>query len=164
MLVCEAPELVPWRPDFSTSGQDDPDWTKLVCGGIELCNTLEAANWTDEWAVQVDVCDACGYIHCRSGGWVHVSRLGSHVLWTPPDIAPHEYRVSRNGRPAISAGTARSRSRSSSGNGGASRSLRCPLRPASSGRAETTCAAPGAGPSGSSCWRRRPTRRRMRPP
>ena len=99
MLVCEAPELVPWRPDFSTSGQDDPDWTKLVCGGIELCNTLEAANWTDEWAVQVDVCDACGYIHCRSGGWVHVSRLGSHVLWTPPDIAPHEYRVSRNRPP-----------------------------------------------------------------
>jgi hypothetical protein len=54
-----------------------------VCEGIELCNTLEAANWSDEWGGQVDVCDACGYIHCRSGGWV-----------------PHEYRVSRYRPPA----------------------------------------------------------------
>jgi hypothetical protein len=29
MLVCDAPELVQWRPDLSTSGHDDPDWTKL---------------------------------------------------------------------------------------------------------------------------------------
>jgi hypothetical protein len=94
-LVCDAPELVRWRPDFSNSEQDDPDWTKLVCGDVELCNTLEAANWTDEWAVQVEVCAECGYVHCSSGGWVHVSRLGRHLLWTPAEVDPEdEYAVS----------------------------------------------------------------------
>ena len=84
MLVCEAPELVSWRPDFSTSGQHDPDSTKLVCGGVELCNTLEAPNWT-ELVVQVMVCEACGYVGCSSGGWVRVSRIGGHLLWTASD-------------------------------------------------------------------------------
>ena len=98
MLVCEAPELVSWRPDFSSSGQADPSWTKLVCGGEEICNTLEGANWTDTWAVQVEVCRECGYVGCSSGGWVHVSRLGGHLLWTPAEIdlddqdADWEYR------------------------------------------------------------------------
>jgi|GEM_PF-5881716 len=90
MLVCEAPELVSWRPDFSSSEQPDPSWTKLVCGGEEICNTLEAADWTDTWAVQVEVCAQCGYVGCSSGGWVHVSRLGGHLLWTPAEIDPRD--------------------------------------------------------------------------
>jgi hypothetical protein len=58
MLVCEAPELV-----------SRPDWTSLVCGDVELCNSLEAPNWT-ELVVQVLVCEACRQVGCTSGARV----------------------------------------------------------------------------------------------
>jgi hypothetical protein len=99
MLVCETPQLVRWKPDFSSSEQEDPDWTKVVCGGVEVCNTLEGANWTEDWAVQVEVCAACGVVHCASGGWVHVSRLGHHVLWTRAEVDFEDEDASREYRP-----------------------------------------------------------------
>jgi hypothetical protein len=99
MLVCETPELVTWRPDFSSSGQADPRWTKLVCDEEELCDSLEVANWTDSSAVQVEVCPQCGVVGCSSGGWVRVSRLGRHLLWTPAEIDPGDRDVEWEYRP-----------------------------------------------------------------
>ena len=86
MLVCDRPALVTWSPDFSTSWQADPLWTKLLCGDLEVCNSLEAAEWDAAPGVQVVACEACGITQCAAGGWVHVSRLGRHVLWTPLEL------------------------------------------------------------------------------
>lgn len=102
MLVCETPRFVRWQPNFSSSGQENPDWTKLVCGGVELSNAVTWVEWfdKDEPAVQVQLCEACGIPGCQSGGYVHVSRLGKHVLWTHPRIdesdsfASYQYRPS----------------------------------------------------------------------
>jgi hypothetical protein len=113
VLVCSAPEFIPWRPDFSSSEQASPDWTRLFCGGVQLSNAVNAVDWFDQPAVQVDLCESCGFAGCESGGYVHVSRLGNHVLWTRPHIdendpfEAYQYRaaepVRRNGGVAISA-------------------------------------------------------------
>jgi hypothetical protein len=76
-----------------------------------LTNAIDAVDWFDEPAVQIELCEACGYAHCASGGYVHVSRIGHHVLWTAPDIdlddpvEPSQYRpsepVRRHGAVAI---------------------------------------------------------------
>jgi hypothetical protein len=87
VLVCAAPELVPWRPDFSSSEQGSPPWTRLVCNGEQLTNAINAVDWLDkEPAVQVELCECCGFAGCTTGGYVHVSRLGSLLLWTPPHV------------------------------------------------------------------------------
>ena len=87
MLVCTAPEFLAWRPDFSSTEQASPHWTRVVCGGEQLTNALNAVDWlNEETAVQVELCESCGFAGCESGGYVHVSRLNSHVLWTPPHI------------------------------------------------------------------------------
>jgi hypothetical protein len=76
MLVCDAPEFVAWRPDFSSSGQTDPHWTRLVCKGEQLSNALDFVDWLDdELGTQVVLCEACGYTGCEFGGYVYVSRL-----------------------------------------------------------------------------------------
>src|SRR5262249_49780175 len=85
VLNCEKADLVPWTPDFSSSGQRSPRWTKLVCEGVELCNSIEWAEWGEN-PVQVQICDECGTPMCASGGYVHVSRLGNDLLWTPPTL------------------------------------------------------------------------------
>ena len=59
MLVCAMPEFVPWQPNFSSSGQSDPDWTRLVCGGLELSNAISWVDWLEEPAVQVQLCETC---------------------------------------------------------------------------------------------------------
>jgi hypothetical protein len=85
MLVCTAPEFVRWTPDFSSSGQSSPQWTKLVCAGAELCNGIEWVDWLDE-PVQVRLCESCGHTHCEVGGYVRITRIGPHLLWTRPRI------------------------------------------------------------------------------
>lgn len=85
MLVCDAPEFVRWRPDFSSSGQSAPDWTQVRCDGHQLTNGAEWVEW-DENPVQVVLCEECGYVHCAMGGYVHASRVRDHVLWTPPRL------------------------------------------------------------------------------
>jgi hypothetical protein len=73
--VCADPEFVP-----------SPEYTRLRCGEIELSNALESVRWFESPAVQVVLCEDCGYPGCESGGYVHVSRLGAHVLWTRPHV------------------------------------------------------------------------------
>jgi hypothetical protein len=87
MLVCEAPELVRWQPDFSSSGQGSPRWTRLVCEGLEICNTMEGSHWTEPELVQVVVCEECGHPGCASGGYARLSRLASYALLSRP--LPH---------------------------------------------------------------------------
>ena len=85
MLVCDAPEFVHWRPDFSSSGQTEPDWTQVRCGGHQLTNGCEWVDW-DQDPVQVVLCEACGVTDCEWGGYVHVARVGGHVLWSAPRL------------------------------------------------------------------------------
>jgi hypothetical protein len=101
MLVCAAPEFVSWRPDFSSSGQASPHWTRLICEGEQLTNAINAVDWLDsDPAVQVELCEECGFAGCATGGYVHVSRLGEFVLWTEPHVnvhdafESHQYRAS----------------------------------------------------------------------
>jgi len=85
VLVCHDPELVAWRPDFSSSGQSDPDWTLVRCRGERLTNAINWLDW-ERRPVQLVLCEACGIDGCASGGYAHVSRLAGHVLWSPPHI------------------------------------------------------------------------------
>src|SRR5262249_49678218 len=60
-----------------------PTWTRVRYGQVELCNSLEWADWTVN-PVQVQICDACGTPGCASGGYIHISALNALVLWTLP--------------------------------------------------------------------------------
>src|SRR5919201_6740045 len=147
VLVCTAPEFLAWRPDFSSTEQASPHWTRVVCGGEQLTNALNAVDWLNgEPAVQVELCESCGFAGCESGGYVHVSRLNSHVLWTPPHIDVNP-----------SGGTEAWRSRSTSGEpgGGSSRRSRAPRR--SPGPPGATFSLPGAARRPSSGSSTRPT-------
>src|SRR5262245_57164587 len=95
MKICSDIGLEKWRPDFSSSGQKSPTWTRSRCEGVELFNSLESTTWTEN-PVQVVLCDACGHEGCASGGYVHVSRLGDFVLWTTPQIdAEDEWKATQ---------------------------------------------------------------------
>lgn len=83
MLFCDHPTLDVWTPDFSTSGLANPTWTRAKCGEVELCNSLEWADWGPN-PIQVQICDACGTPGCGSGGYAHISILKNVVLWTMP--------------------------------------------------------------------------------
>lgn len=101
MLLCDEPRFVPWTPDFSSSGRESPEWTKLLCGDLELCNSLEWTPWTAE-RVQVRLCTACGEGGCAPGNYVQLSLLGEHVLWSPPEIdADDEFEVDQYRQPSV---------------------------------------------------------------
>lgn len=85
MKICSDIALEKWTPDFSSSGQVSPTWTRSLCEKVEFFNSLEWIAWTDN-PVQVVLCDACGHEGCAAGGYVHVSRLGDFVLWTRPQV------------------------------------------------------------------------------
>lgn len=85
MIDCGNYQLEKWQPDFSSSGQSSPEWIRVKCSDVKICNSLEWLDWEDN-PVQVEICDACGTPGCQSGGYVHVSRLGEHILWTKPYI------------------------------------------------------------------------------
>lgn len=85
MIICSETSMEKWSPNFSSSGQVSPVWTRLRFQNTELCNTLEWVDWLEN-PVQVQICDACGTINCASGGYIHISRLLELVLWTTPQI------------------------------------------------------------------------------
>jgi hypothetical protein len=100
MTICTDIELQKWSPDFSSSGQANPLWTRLKFRGTELCNSIEWAEWQSN-PVQVQLCDACGTIGCASGGYIHVSTFGSLVLWTGPQLpAIDDWTTAQNGAAA----------------------------------------------------------------
>jgi len=83
MLVCSPLAVSVWSPDFSSSEQDSPKWTRITCDGAELINGLEAVAWGGP-NIQVQVCEQCGTPDCASGGYVRVTRLADLVLWSAP--------------------------------------------------------------------------------
>lgn len=85
MINCGNFRLEKWQPDFSSSGQPSPEWIRVKCSDIQICNSLDWLDWDDN-PVQVEICDACGTPGCESGGYVHMSKLGEHILWTKPHI------------------------------------------------------------------------------
>lgn len=100
MFVCDQLATEVWHPDFSTSEQASPTWTRVTCRGREITNALEWAEWHEN-PVQVILCDACGQEGCASGGYVHVSRLHRSVLWTAAQSRPDEYVHDVYGMPHI---------------------------------------------------------------
>jgi hypothetical protein len=85
MKVCSDFTVEAWSPDFSSSSQANPRWTRVRWSGIDLCNSLEWADWMRN-PVQVRLCDACGCQGCAHGNYVHISNLGDFVLWTTPQV------------------------------------------------------------------------------
>jgi hypothetical protein len=83
MLACSALTTSVWSPDLSSSGRDQPRWTRIACDGTELINGLESVAW-DAPNIQVQVCEECGTPDCEIGGYVRVTRLADIVLWSAP--------------------------------------------------------------------------------
>jgi len=83
VLFCHLPTLEKWSPDFSSSGLANPIWTRVFSGKMELSNSLEWTEWTQN-PVQVQICDACGTVGCAAGGYIHLSAIEEYVLWTIP--------------------------------------------------------------------------------
>ncbi len=84
MVYCDSLENVKWAPDFSSSGVKSLTWTKLVCKGIELCNSIKDIEWGVN-PIQVKICDACGSTGCASGGYIKISKFSDYLIWTRPD-------------------------------------------------------------------------------
>jgi len=85
MTICGESKTETWSPDFSSSEQPNPTWTRVRFRGAILANTLECVEWAEN-PVQFIVCDSCGTQDCASGGYVHVSRLADFVLLTAPQV------------------------------------------------------------------------------
>ncbi len=85
MKICSEVALEKWTPNFSSSGQANPIWTRSHFDSVELFNALEYIVWAAN-PVQVVLCDACGYEGCAVVGYVHLSYLDGFVLWTTPQI------------------------------------------------------------------------------
>lgn len=60
----------------------------MAYDGETLCNGVEGVEWNSGNPIQVSLCESCGQTGCNASGFVHVSRLGSHILWTRPAIRP----------------------------------------------------------------------------
>lgn len=86
VVVGESLGFERWSPDFCSSGLPNPIWTRMRVGEVEVCNSLEGADWAEN-PVQVEICDHCGAPGCQSGGYVHVSKVENFVLWTRPQVA-----------------------------------------------------------------------------
>ena len=85
MLLAHQSDIcfVPWQPDLSSANLPSPAWTKMILGDYVICNSIEWASW-DKNPVQVLICEDCGTSGCESGGYVEISRIGDHLLWTEP--------------------------------------------------------------------------------
>lgn len=93
MIDASKIELATWSPDLSGAELNSPTWTKLEYEGETLCNSMEWVEWSNGNPIQVCLCEGCGQTGCNASGFVHVSRLGSHILWTRPKIRPRHSRV-----------------------------------------------------------------------
>lgn len=82
MWRIEQPEFRPGTLDFTSSGQGWRKVQRLFADGIELINAVELVDW-GEGDTQFAICNACGMVGCKQGGWVRVRRSGSLVLILP---------------------------------------------------------------------------------
>lgn len=82
MWTVSAIETRKVRMDFTSSGQGRPVMTELLLDGTVVANAVELTDWTED-PVQIEVCGSCGYVHCASGGWVSIKRLGEGMMILP---------------------------------------------------------------------------------
>jgi hypothetical protein len=76
------PEIRKATLDFSSSEQGKINVSQLYSGDIQLINAIELVNW-DLAEDQFLVCEACGYVHCKSGDWVSLRRADPFILILP---------------------------------------------------------------------------------
>lgn len=82
MWHIENPELQLVILDFSSSGQERFQATRLVFDGVELMNGLELIEWEED-KTQILICDYCGAIGCSPGGWIAFRSCGNLILLMP---------------------------------------------------------------------------------
>ncbi len=69
--------------DFSSAGLGRRQVTRLVAGSVVVfANAVELTDW-DGRDVQVLVCEQCGTVHCRPGGWLGPRSAGEYVVFGP---------------------------------------------------------------------------------
>jgi len=68
--------------DFSSSEQANRRVTQVAFDGHWFANAVELTNW-DANEFQVTVCEACGFEHCQSGGWVRARAVGNYYAFVP---------------------------------------------------------------------------------
>ncbi|WP_397385526.1 hypothetical protein [Prosthecobacter sp.] len=68
--------------DLSSSGQGNCAVRQVVCDDVIVCNASDHIDWSAR-SVQFELCDACLYAGCSSGGRVAIRRGDDHVLIIP---------------------------------------------------------------------------------
>jgi len=89
MKILTEVKLETWSPNFSSSGQANPTWTRVRVEDTVIINSLGWVDWQNN-PVQLFLCDACGTIQCNPGGYAHASRLNDFLLLTSPQIDPND--------------------------------------------------------------------------
>lgn len=77
------PEIKKASLDFTSSGQNKPEVLQLVYEDAILINAIEYVDFDRSEAVQLIVCDHCGYTNCSSGNWVCFRRSDERILLIP---------------------------------------------------------------------------------
>ena len=72
--------------DFSSSGQSDVTISQLYSSEIQLINAIELVDWDIDEG-QLLVCEACGFVGCKSGDWVSLRFADPLILITPAFIS-----------------------------------------------------------------------------
>ena len=83
MLYVSSAVLKTWHPPLIGAAGSLATWTSVTVHDVQITNTLEGAAWKPDPA-QVHMCQRCGEYGCYDGGYVHITRLGKHLLWTAP--------------------------------------------------------------------------------
>lgn len=83
MLHVDFAILKTWHPPLMNATGRKAVWTSASAQGLQLTNSLEEAAW-DADPAQVHICQQCGVYGCYEGGYVRITRLEEHVLWTAP--------------------------------------------------------------------------------
>jgi len=68
--------------DFTSSSGGRPHTQAVYSGGTCLVNAISFAELGDDPA-QLIVCEACGFIRCQPGGWIHIRRIGNSIAFIP---------------------------------------------------------------------------------
>jgi hypothetical protein len=82
MWQIQNPEIRNATLDFGSSGQGRVEVSQLYSGDIQLINAIELVDWKLS-EDQFLICEACGYVHCKSGDWVSM-RLAEPLLLILP--------------------------------------------------------------------------------
>jgi len=91
--------------DFSSAGLPSMHIHSILVNGEILCNAYELTDWeVKNDRMQLIVCEHCGMLNCRSGGWVTFRRAEKEVFVIPlfPELScDDEWLHSEYGPPDI---------------------------------------------------------------